>query len=321
MRVLVTGATGFVGRHLVEYLQQRDIAVVAATREPSKNTAIPDLAGHVHFDLAAPENLKPQALEGIDCVFHLAARVHVMRQASADAEQFARLNASASEVLAKTAAAAGVRRFVFLSSIKVNGERTDEHPFTIDDDPSPQDAYGISKWRAEQALQRVAESTGLNVVILRPPLIYGPGVGANFLRLMSLAHSGIPLPFARIENRRSLVSTWNLVDCMFRAASATQVAGGTFLVSDEEDVSTARLLALMRAAMKKPLRLVPVPARLLRRAALFSGLGREFDRLLYSLQVDVSRTTRLLGWNAPVSLADGLVRTVEWYVRKRNAGC
>jgi nucleoside-diphosphate-sugar epimerase len=232
-------------------------------------------------------------------------------------DAYREVNVEGTRRLAEQAAAAGVRRFVFLSSVKVNGEETTSHsPFRADDPPAPKDAYGQSKWEAEEALVEIAERTGMEVVIIRPPLVYGPGVKGNFASMMKWVAKGVPLPLGAIDNRRSLVALDNLVDlitvCIDHPAAANQV----FLAGDGEDLSTTELLRRVGKAMGRPARLLPVPTGLLRLGAAMLGKGDMARRLLGSLQVDISRTRDVLGWEPPVSVDEGLRRAVEPYVRR-----
>lgn len=225
------------------------------------------------------------------------------------------VNVAGTEKLARDAAAAGVRRLAFLSSIKVNGERTTDGPFTEDDMPRPEDAYGISKWEAEQSLWKIAADTGLEVVVLRAPLVYGSGVKGNFLRLMNLIARGCPLPLASVHNKRSLVYLGNLVDVLIAAAQAPAAAGHTYLVSDGEDMSTPALIRGIAKALDVPPRLFPVPVPLLRAGGALLGRGGEAARLTGSLQIDSSKIRRELGWRSPFSVAQGLEETGRWYWR------
>ncbi len=264
-------------------------------------------------DLADAPDLR-EALAGVAAVIHLAGRAHVMRETAADVDgAFRRANVEATHQLAAQAAAAGVRRFVFLSSVKVNGERTGDRPFTEADAPAPEDAYGRSKQAAEQALHGIAAATGLEVAIIRPPLVYGPGVKANFLRLLRLVERGMPLPLASVRNRRSLVGVSNLCDLIVRCLAHPAAAGETFLVSDQQDLSTPELIRAIAAAMGRPARLVPFPVAALRLAGRLAGQGDAVERLVGSLQVDSTKATRLLGWTPPVFIEEGLRRTAAWY--------
>lgn len=233
--------------------------------------------------------------------------------------QFELENAAATAVLAQTAAKAGVRRFVFVSSIKVNGERTLERPFTRDDVPAPQDGYARSKLNAERAVLEVAARSSLEAVIVRPPLIYGPGVGANFRRMMALVERGWPLPFGAIRNVRSLVSVWNLVDFLVHCARSP-AAGKVWLVSDGQDVSTPRLLELVAEGLGKRARLLPVPVAMLRALGSMTGQRAQLDRLTESLQVDISHTREQLGWQPPLDSQEAIRRTAAWFRKEHHAG-
>jgi nucleoside-diphosphate-sugar epimerase len=212
---------------------------------------------------------------------------------------------------ARQAAAAGVKRFVFLSSVKVNGESTDGWvQFARDDEPAPEDAYGLSKWEAEQGLWQIAYQTGMEVIVVRPPLVYGPGVKGNFARLLKLVHSGVPLPLAAVNNRRSFIGLDNLVDLLIHCVDHPKAAGQTLLVSDNHDLSTPELLRMIANAMERPARLFPMPVPLLRLAGRALGRLNEVDRLVGSLQVDSSRTRSLLDWTPPVSVEEGIRRMV-----------
>lgn len=317
MRLLITGASGFVGRALCNTLRQLRLAahsVVPAVRVahglPGEKV-IGEINGCTEWRAA---------LTGMDAVVHLAARVHVMRDAAADPlAAYRAVNVEGTLHLARQAAAAGVRRFVFVSSIKVNGEER-ATAYTEVDTPAPGDAYALSKWEAEQGLQQIAAATGLEVVILRPPLVYGPGVGANFLALLRAVTRGMPLPLGAINNQRSLIYVGNLADAIVRCLEHPAAAGKTFMVSDGEDVSTSGLVRRMAAALGRPARLLPVPPSLLHAAARFAKKfpkGRTAPaltrRLLDSLAIDSSAIRRDLDWSPPFTLDDGLRKTVQWY--------
>jgi nucleoside-diphosphate-sugar epimerase len=256
------------------------------------------------------------ALRSVDKVVHLAARVHVMNDKSSDSlAEFRRVNVEGTANLARQAAAAGVRRFVYLSSIKVNGELTEVgQPFTADDAPAPEDPYGVSKQEAEQALRQIAVDTGMEVVIIRPPLVYGPGVKANFESMMRWLARGVPLPLAAVtQNRRSLVALDNLVDLIMTCLSHPAAANQTFLVSDGEDLSTAELLKRMDAALGHPARLFCVPSLLLKIGAQAVNKPGIYQRLCGSLQLDINNTRQLLGWTPPVSVDEGLRRAAQGF--------
>jgi nucleoside-diphosphate-sugar epimerase len=308
--ILVTGATGFVGKAVVQRLLAEDESrcVVAAVRrdgQPWPERVLPRVTGDL--EPAADWSL---ALEGISAVVHCAARVHVMQETTTNPlDEFRRVNVQGTLNLARQAAAAGVRRFWFVSSIKVNGEATQlGRPFMADDAPAPLEAYGVSKMEAEQGLREIARQTGMEVVIIRPPLVYGPGVKANFAAMMRWLRRGVPLPFGAIHNQRSVVALDNLVDLLVTCLTHPAAANQTFLVSDGEDVSTTELLRRMGLALGCPARLVPVPAIWLNLAAALIGKPDVAQRLCGSLQVDISKTRELLGWVPPVSLDEGLRR-------------
>lgn len=308
-RVLVTGASGFVGTPLVATLRQHGWDVVRAVRYSS---GVEREGVYAVGDIDARTDWRT-ALEGCDCVVHLAARVHVMDDdADNPLAAYRETNVSGTLNLARQAAESGVRRFVFLSSIKVNGEASlPGKPYTADDRPDPEDGYAISKYEAEQGLQELVVRSDMDVVIIRPPLVYGPGVKANFQSMMNWLARGIPLPFGALHNRRSLVGLDNLVDlirvCLTHPGAANQV----FLVSDGEDVSTTELLRRTAAAMGKKARLLPLPESLLEWGARLLGRGDLARRLCGSLQVDISKTKERLNWLPPVSIDEGLRQAAE----------
>ena len=256
------------------------------------------------------------ALQSVDCVMHLAARAHILGDDPHNSNLYMETNARGTLRLAEAAAAAGVGRLVYLSSVKVNGEATEASPFAPGDRPAPQDAYGVSKWHAEQSLQEVARRTGLGVAIVRPPLVYGPGVGANFLRLIRWVDRGWPLPFGRVRNSRSLISLWNLCDMLTGLPKNPQAYGRTWMVCDGQDLSTPQLVRRIGTALRRPVRLLPVPVGLLRVAAATVGRSAEFARLCGSLTVNMTSTCSALGWTPPVSVDEALARTAAWYVEK-----
>jgi nucleoside-diphosphate-sugar epimerase len=308
--ILVTGATGFVGNAVVQRLLADDASrrvIVALRRDKQQwpERVLPRVTGDLE-----PSTDWSLALEGVSAVVHCAARVHVMADTAANPLlEFRRVNVQGTLNLARQAAAAGARRFVFISSVKVNGEATQPgHPFTADDAPGPLDAYGVSKMEAERGLREIADQTGMEVVIIRPPLVYGPGVKANFAAMMRWLQRGVPLPLGAIHNQRSLVALDNLVDLILTCLTHPAAANQTFLVSDGEDVSTTELLRRMGLALGCPARLIPVPASWLKLAATLVGKQDLAQRLCGSLQVDIEKTRRLLGWTPPLSLDEGLRR-------------
>lgn len=313
-RVLVTGATGFVGRTLMATAAGAIQWRAAVRSRPAAGLSADQIAvGSIDGQTDWSD-----ALSGIDCVVHLAARVHVMNPTANDRTAFERTNVLGTERLARAAAAAGVRRFIYLSSIKVNGESTQTQAFRADDIPAPQDDYARSKLAAEQCLSAVAATSGMAASIIRPPLIYGPGVRANFLRLLSLAHSSLPIPFGSIVNSRSMVSVWNLCDLICALLRDDQPIGGVFLVADGEGISTAELVRRLARIMGRPARLFAMPVGALRAAAALTGRSAEFNRLCNSLVVDTTQTRSRLDWSPPVSLDEGLARTVRWYMQGRR---
>ncbi len=326
MNVLVTGAAGFVGKALVERLSSRAVPTVAAVRRSPprpKNGHGPggELAGARVLTVGdvGPQTDWRKALAGVKCVVHLAARVHVMRDGAADPlAEFRRVNVDGTLALARQAADAGVRRFAFVSSVKVNGEGTAPgRPFTADDEPAPVDAYGISKLEAEKGLWALAADTGMEMVIIRPVLVYGPGVKANFHSMMSWLSTGIPLPLGAIRNTRSLVALDNLTDLIVTCLDHPAAAGRVFLVSDGEDLSTTELLRRMGVALGKPARLLPVSAAWLDGAARLLGKGDVTRRLCGSLQVNIEKTRSMLGWTPPVTVDDALRKTARHFLAQR----
>lgn len=318
MHIFVTGASGFVGSRLVQVLAARaDVRVTVAARDSQFTCAAAERV--VRFDDLSTADFTAE-LAGVHAVVHCAARVHVMNDLEADPLQaFRHVNVEGTLNLARQAAEAGVRRFVFLSSIKVNGEGTAPGlPFTADQSGKPADSYGVSKMEAEQRLQALALQTGMEVVIIRPVLVYGPGVKANFLSMMRWLHKGVPLPFGAIHNVRSLVALDNLVDLTMLCVSHPAAANQTFMVSDGEDLSTTSLLRKMATALGKPARLLPVPAAVL--SAVANGLGKRSlsQRLCGSLQVDIAKTRTVLGWTPPLSVDQALKVTASDYLENEK---
>lgn len=311
-RVLITGARGFVGEALAfRLLRDKKFCPVAATRGP---TRLQGLCPVVAFDLVSSSNLP--VLNNIQVVVHAAARVHVMTETVIDAlAEFRKINVEGTLNLAKHAAASGVKRFIFISSIKVNGERTARGiPYKADDVPSPLDPYAVSKYEAEEALKVLGACTGMEVVIIRPPLVYGPGVKANFLSLLRWLDRGIPLPLGAIDNQRSLVAIGNLVDLIVVCISHPAAAGNVFLVSDGDDLSTTQLLYGLASALELRPRLLPIPAGLLKLTAALLGKKLVIRRLCESLQVDISKNHELLGWIPPINVSNAMRQTANHYL-------
>lgn len=315
--VLVTGANGFIGQALCADLPSRGYHVVGVVRK-SPGVVRQDAVQHLVMGDIDEHTKWADALSGVDSVVHLAARVHLMQDTAADPlAEFRRVNVALTMNLARQAALAGVRRFIFVSSVKVNGEHTPVgQPFIADDVPRPLDPYGLSKLEAEQALMQLAEQTGLEVVIIRPVIVYGPGVKANFHEMMRWVLKGVPLPFGALDNRRSLVAVDNLVDltatCLHHPAAANQ----TFLVSDGEDLTVTALLQRTAAAFGRPARLLPVPMFVLRLAGRLLGNEAVIKRLCDTLQVDITKTRQLLGWHPPVSVDAALRKSAQQLLGK-----
>ena len=316
--ILVTGASGFVGSALVSELAHQDgsHSVTAAVRTTSTDTLsrFPDGIRVVSVGDLTNFADWSAALQGIDAIIHCAARVHVMNDSATDPLQAYRAtNVDGTLALARQAVTAGVKRFVFVSSIKVNGESTLQgQPFTSQSAPNPVDPYGVSKLEAEQALFKLADETGLEVVVVRPPLVYGPGVKANFQALVKALRKGIPLPLGAVtNNRRSLVALDNVVDLLITCAHHPAAAGHVFLASDGEDMSTAELIRRLGNAMGKPARLIYVPEWVLRAGAMMLGKKAAAQRLLGNLQVDSGHARQRLGWIPPIGVDEGLRRVID----------
>lgn len=308
--VILTGASGFVGSALLDLLRSRSREVRPIVRQER------GLAGAVAVGEIGLSTEWSKALQGADSVVHLAARVHVMDERSSDPlAEFRKVNVEGTLHLAREAVVHGVRRFVYISSLKVNGEASRPGvPFTADDVPAPSDPYSISKHEAEQGLLALARETGLEVVIIRPPLVYGAGVKANFLRMMRWLYRGVPLPFGAIVNRRSLVALDNLIDlivvCIDHPAAINQI----FLVGDGEDLSTTELLKHIAAALGKPARLLPIPQNIFKIGLKLVGKGDVAQRLCSSLSADISKARTLLGWIPPVGVDEALRKTARHFL-------
>ncbi|OGS96339.1 MAG: NAD-dependent dehydratase [Gallionellales bacterium RIFCSPLOWO2_02_60_31] len=317
MRFLITGASGFVGRSLCIEAVRRGLCVRGAVRSPHP------LPAGVEPAIAGPIDGKTDwtdVLKDVDVVIHLAARVHVMHETAGDPlAEFLEVNLHGTANLARQAAQAGVKRLVYVSSIKVNGESTEAHPFSESDNPNPQDPYAVSKWQAEQALQQIAQETGLEAVIVRPPLIYGPGVKGNFISLLAAVDKGIPLPLASVRNKRSLIYLGNLADALIVCASHPAAAGKTYLVRDGEDVSMPELVRQMAISLEKPARLFPLPVGLLRGLGSLFGKLASVERVVGSLRVNDDLIRKELGWKPRFTLQQGLQATALWYSKINKA--
>jgi nucleoside-diphosphate-sugar epimerase len=309
-RVLISGANGFVGKLLCKMLFDQGVSVVAALRNTS--VKVKNIESFM-VDNISNQTDWAEGLQGIKVVIHLAARVHVMNDSSADPlAEFRKVNVEGTLNLAGQAAKAGVKRFIFISSIKVNGEHTDlGKPFTEADPANPEDAYGLSKYEAEQGLLLIAQQTGMEIVIIRPPLIYGPGVKANFASMLLFVKRGIPLPFGIINNKRSFVYLGNLISLIIRCIDHPEAANQVFLVSDGHDLSMTQLLTKCAKALGVKARLLPIPQKLIEFSAALLGKQDMAQRLCGNLQVDISKARNILNWAPPVSVADGLIETCK----------
>jgi nucleoside-diphosphate-sugar epimerase len=314
-RVLITGSSGFVGSALCRSLAASGLCVRAAVREQrrapvgcSEITIIEKVDGATRWW---------RALEGVDLVVHLAAKAHVTRGALRTTE-YLEVNSNGTRALAAASALAGVRRFIYLSSIKVNGSSTAGRPFRAEDEVRPDGVYGYSKWLGERYVTEASAGSRMEAVIVRPPLVYGPGVKANFLALLKWVDRGWPLPFGSVENARSLVSIWNLMDLIAVLLRCPRSAAGTWMVSDGNDLSTPELVELIGDAMKRPARLLRVPTGALRVIGSILRIGGGVERLCGSLAVDMSATKAAFNWNPPLTVQEAICRTVDAYMRGRE---
>ena len=316
MNLLITGGTGFVGQHLVSALIQRNLPYQIAVRTQAGNSAHPECISVGNINALTAWS---QALEGVTDVVHLAARVHITQETSKDAyAAFRAVNTEGTLHLARQAAAAGVRRFIFLSSIKVNGEGKPQ-AYLETDTPAPEDAYAASKWEAEQGLWKISAETGMQMVILRIPLVYGPGVGANFLQLFQTVNKGWPLPLGGIANRRSLLYVDNLVDAMLVALEHPDAANKLYLLSDGQDVSTSQLVERIAQALNKTPRLFSLPQGMLPLAASVLGKSSAVDRLYGSLYLDSAKIRQELSWTPPFLMQQGLAETAQWFLKAQDS--
>ena len=317
MNIFITGATGFIGRQIISVLSTHSqFTLVAAIR--SVNNTFSNNIKTVKVDDLGPDNSWGDELDSVDVIIHTAARVHIMNETSIDPlSEFRRVNLQGTINLAHQAAEAGVKRFIFLSSIKVNGESNFLNlPYTDIDPSSPVDPYAISKFETEEALYKISKETGMEVVCIRPPLVYGPRVKANFKNMMGWLYKGVPLPFGAIYNTRSLVALDNLVDLIVTCIDHPAAANETFLVSDGDDLSTTELLKRVSVALGKKPRLLPVNQKVLEFCLGLMGKKDLAQRLCGSLQVDISKAKRLLNWVPPVSVDEALQETAREFLRK-----
>jgi len=319
-RILVTGSDGFIGKALCQALLANGSIVNAGRRSLSKNNEkIPGGMNLVSIGDLESEKKWEKALYGVMTVVHLAGRAHVLKEIEGDPlAVYRRVNVEGAKRLALAAAKYGVRRFVYVSTIGVNGSLTTDMPFTEQSSLNPHNDYAMSKLEAEQTLLQVSVETGMELVIVRPPLVYGPSVKANFLRLLQLVESGIPLPLAQVDNRRSMVALDNLVDFLVLCTKHPCAAGHSFLVSDGNDVSTPRLIDQIARNMDRPARLFPLPLGLLRISAKAVGKTSLYDQLCGSLQVNIDKAEQILGWKPRILFDEGLSETITWYQGRNN---
>jgi nucleoside-diphosphate-sugar epimerase len=314
--VLITGVSGFVGRALAakmigEGWRVRGTILKSEITRSSMMRIEPVVIAPI-----GPRTCWKEALEGIDTVIHLAARVHIMRETASDPlEEFRITNAEGTAQLAKQASDAGVKRFVFMSTIGVNGDCSGNMPFTANSIPSPHNPYSVSKWEAEKHLADISLNTGLEVAVIRAPLVYGPGNPGNFLSLLRIVHKGFPLPFSSIVNRRSFLYVGNLADALKTCSNHPAAAGKTYLISDGEDVSTPELIRRVAGALGRPARLFPVPVGILNSLGAIAGKSAAVRQLLGSLTVDGSKIRCELGWNPPFTMEEGVRATADWFLK------
>ena len=330
IRVLVTGASGFVGRALCSAFLEQGLKVRAAVRSVVSMPLIPGLEIATIGEVCENTDWST-ALQGVDCVVHCAARTHVMRETVDDAlAAYRAVNVAGTICLAEQAAALNVRRLIFVSSIKVNGEQTGAGaPFCVDglswdsiahgNKMNPLDPYGLSKLEAEQALWIISGRTGLEVVVVRPPMVYGPGVKGNMLSLLRWVVSGVPIPLGAVDNKRSMIGLCNLADLLLRCVEHPGATGRTFLASDGQDISTPQIIRLMAQGINRPVHLLSVPVSLLQAGGWLLGRRDEIDRLTGSLQIDSAVTQSQLDWSPPVSVDDGVRQMAKWYADNRYA--
>lgn len=314
-RILLTGATGFVGSAVLQRIvadQHCDLTIAVR-----KSIAVADAVRVVQVaDLTAQTDWS-EALQGVNVVIHAAARAHVLVENAADPLiEFRKTNVEGALALAQQALAAGVKRFVFISSIGVNGAGTGMHPFSEISEPAPHAPYAVSKLEAEIALQKLCANSAMELVIIRPPLVYASNAPGNFARLLNIAAKGLPLPFARVKNQRSMIALENLVDFILCSVSHPKAANEIFLISDQESISTPQMLRCLSQGMGKRMLLLPVPVSLMRFAAKLVGREALFNQLCGSLEVDSSKARNLLGWTPPIAVKDAMRKTAQAYLKK-----
>jgi len=311
---LVTGANGFIGSALCRRMLDKGWKVRGAVRSLENVSEIPERVEIVRVGPISIDTFWKDALSGVDTVIHLAGMTHIMNTCTADLlSDFRGVNAAGTKHLAREAALAGVRRFIYISSIGVNGEFTNGNLFTEDDMPQPASAYAVSKWEAEQALHEISKDTGLEVVILRPPLVYGPGAPGNFSRLMRIIKSGLPLPLGNVKGLRSFIYVGNLADALCECADNPLAPGNTFLVSDGEDLSVSEFITMIALLLGRKPFFLPFSLFGLRALSKITGKGRDIDKLTRPLAIDSSKIRRVLNWKPPFTLEDGLAETVAYY--------
>ncbi|MBF0344357.1 MAG: SDR family oxidoreductase [Nitrospirae bacterium] len=313
-KVLVTGVNGFIGRYLAKSLSEKGYVVRGTMRPQKEMPSLPGLTEIHMVDNIGQTTDWRNTLMDIDVIVHLAARVHVMKETSNNPlMEYRQVNTLGTEQLARQAAASGVKRIVYLSTIKVNGEKTTNKPFAETDQPLPQDDYAISKWEAEQSLLRISQTTNLEVVIIRPPLVYGAGVKGNFYSMLKILQKGTILPLASIKNLRSLIYIGNLSDAITKCIQHPSAANKVFLISDGNDLSTPDIIGQLSVALCKTVHVVPCPISLLRIAGILSGKSHVINRLTDSLAIDSSKIRSDLEWTAPFTVTQGFKNTAEWF--------
>ena len=313
--VFITGADGFIGKALCTEMLSRGWQVRASIRSLEKIKSLPEEIQIIETGSIGPDTDWANALDNVDSVVHLAGRVHAMEDSSSDPLSGYRfVNTFGTGKLARSAASSGVRRFIFMSTVKVNGEGGGV-PYCEDDIPGPSDPYSISKWEAEKTINAIAGETGMEAVSIRAPMVYGPEVKANFFKLLKIVDRGIPMPFAGVKNKRSMIYLGNLVDVIITCLTHPEAGQKTYLVSDDYDISTPELIRQIAESLGKTAKLFYLPLFMLRLTGAITGKSQAIDRLTNSLAVDLSRIKRELNWNPPFTLAQGLKQTAEWFIK------